>query len=104
LVQKADWATGWESVANGHTIRMGIPFHPEIDFSEIEILQKMVKQFPILGNKFPINGKQNTTFGQNLASLRFAIGRVKEVETSIHHSITPILQYRLPIKYEEDTS
>jgi len=53
---------------------MEIPFHLAVDLGEIEIHQKRVKQFPILGNKFPIDGKSNTTFGQNLASLRFAIG------------------------------
>jgi len=25
---------------NGHTVRMGIPFHPAIDLSEVRILQK----------------------------------------------------------------
>jgi hypothetical protein len=33
---------------NGHTIRIGFPFYPGIDFSEIGILQKRVKQFPVL--------------------------------------------------------
>jgi hypothetical protein len=46
---------------NVHTMIMEIPFYPANDLSETKLVQKRVKYSSILGNKFPIDGKSNTT-------------------------------------------